>query len=67
MSHLQMSLKIYGDKMIEVEKILGKKEITGLQVERLIILVKNIQNSIKEERKFWIGTEEDKIFLYWGR
>jgi hypothetical protein len=62
-----MSLKIYGDKMIEVEKILGKKEITGLQVERLIILVKNIQNSIKEERKFWIGTEEDKIFLYWGR
>jgi len=46
---------------------LGKREITGLTIERLIILVKNIQNAVKEERKFWIGTEEDKIFLYWGR
>ena len=67
MQQPQMRLKIYCDKMSEVEKVLGKREITGLTIERLIILVKNIQNAVKEERKFWIGTEEDKIFLYWGR
>jgi len=50
-----------------MKKVFGYKEVSNLNVKQLLILVKNVQNVVKEERDFWITAYGDDVYLCWGK